>query len=177
MTRFDLQPEDCPPYYRPYIDLLGEEELTVLLERQMGNFPEFIRSIPEDLWHYRYAEGKWTVSEVLVHVLDTERVFQYRALRFGRHDATPLPGFDQDAYVPMSLAMERTPDDLVEEYLAIRKSTLLLFRSMPEERMFWKGTASGNPMSLGALGFILCGHQKHHRNILRERYLGRQGKG
>ena len=139
----------------------------------VGNFPEFIRSIPEKLWHHRYAPDKWSIAEVLVHVLDCERVFQYRALRFGRNDNTPLPGFDQDAYVPMSLADNRSMEEVIEEYEGIRKSSLLLFRSFPEERLSWKGTASEYPISIGAIGFIICGHQKHHRNILRARYLGR----
>ena len=173
MRLSELSSGDCPAFYQPYLDTIGEAVLLDLMERQMGNFPQFISSIPRDLWHHRYAEDKWSIAEVLVHILDTERVFQYRALRFGRCDSTPLPGFDQDAYVPMSLAGESDPEGIIEEYRAIRKSSLLLFKSFPEDRLHWKGTASGHPMSLGALGFIICGHQKHHRNILRSRYLGR----
>lgn len=173
MILSELKEGDCPAYYQPYLDTLGEASLLDLMERQMGNFPEFIRSIPEEKWNYRYAPEKWSIAEVLVHVLDTERVFQYRALRFGRNDFTPLPGFDQDVYVPMSLAAERSKESLVKEYKVVRESSLLLFSSFPRERMFWKGSASGNPMSVGAMGFIICGHQKHHRNILRARYLDR----
>lgn len=174
MRLSEIAEGDCPQYYRPYLETLGDvPSLVELMKRQMGNFPEFIRSIPEDLLQYRYADDKWTVAEVLMHVLDTERVFQYRALRFGRKDFTPLPGFDQDAYVPMSMAGERSREDIVDEYLVIRESTLMLFSRLPEERLAWKGTASGHPISTGALGFIICGHQKHHRNILRSRYLGR----
>ena len=173
MKLSDLKPGDCPAYYQPYLDTLGDSSLVELLERQMGNFPEFIGSIPEELWQHRYAAGKWSVVEVLVHILDSERVFQYRALRFGRKDFTPLPGFDQDAYVPMSQSDEKSRQDVIDEYLAVRKSSLLLFRSLPEERLSWKGTASEQPVSIGAIGFIICGHQKHHRNILRARYLGR----
>lgn len=173
MKLSELKEGDCPAYYQPYLQTLGEASLLDLMERQMGNFPEFINSIPEDKWHFRYAPEKWTVAEVLMHVLDTERVFQYRALRFGRKDFTPLPGFDQDAYVPMSQAGVRTKASVVNEYKVIRESSLLLFSNLPEERMFWKGSASENPMSIGAMGFIICGHQKHHRNILRARYLGR----
>lgn len=173
MKLSELRAGDCPSYYQPYLETLGEANLLELMQRQKGNFPEFIRSIPEELWNYRYAPEKWTVAEVLLHVLDTERVFQYRALRFGRKDFTPLPGFDQDAYVPMSLAEGRDKASVLEEYEAVRESSILLFRSLPEERLFWKGEASGKPMSIGAIGFIICGHQKHHRNILRARYLGR----
>jgi hypothetical protein len=173
MKLSEIREGDCPAYYRPYLQTLAEGSLLELMKRQMGNFPEFINSIPEDLWNYRYAPEKWSVAEVLLHVLDTERVFQYRALRFGRKDFTPLPGFDQDAYVPMSQAGERNRESVVEEYKVVRESTLILFSNLPEERLFWKGSASGNPMSIGAIGFIICGHQKHHRNILRARYLGR----
>ncbi len=173
MKLSELKPGDCPSYYQPYLDTLGDASLVELMERQMGNFPEFIRSIPDSLWHHRYAEDKWSVAEVLVHVLDCERVFQYRALRFGRKDFTPLPGFDQDAYVPVSLAEDKSREEVIEEYQAIRTSSLLLFRSLPEERLSWRGTASDQPVSVGAIGFIICGHQKHHRNVLRARYLGR----
>ena len=173
MKLSEIREGDCPAYYQPYLKTLGEASLLELMERQMGNFPEFINSIPEELWDHRYAPEKWSVAEVLLHVLDTERVFQYRALRFGRKDFTPLPGFDQDAYVPMSLAAQRTRESVVAEYRAVRESSLFLFRNIPKERLFWKGNASGNPMSIGAIGFIICGHQKHHRNVLRAQYLGR----
>ena len=173
MKLSELREGDCPAYYQPYLQTLGEASLLELMERQMGTFPEFINSIPEDLWNHRYAPDKWTVAEVLMHVLDTERVFQYRALRFGRKDFTPLPGFDQDLYVPMSQAAARSRASVVKEYKVVRESSLILFSNLPGERLFWKGTASGNPMSIGAMGFIICGHQKHHRNILRARYLGR----
>ncbi len=139
----------------------------------MRNYPESLGSIPEDILSFSYAPGKWSVSEVLMHILDTERIFQYRALRLGRKDATPLSGFDQDDYVPESFAEGRTLKDLIREYQVIRESSLLLFKSLPSDRLLFKGNASGQDISLGALGFIMCGHQKHHRNILRERYLGR----
>ena len=173
MRLSELKDGDCPAYYKPYLEVLPDASLVELMERQMGNFPEFIRSIPEDMLSHRYAPGKWSVAEVLMHVLDTERVFQYRALRLGRKDATPLSGFDQDNYVPESLAEARTIEDLVQEYRVVRESSLLLFKSLPSDRLLFKGNASGQDISLGALGFIICGHQKHHRNILRQRYLDR----
>ncbi len=174
MNLSHLRQGDCPPYYQTYLDTLeADTDLLQLLESQLENFPQFIASIPPDKWHYRYEEGKWSVAEALMHVLDTERVFQYRALRFGRKDPTPLPGFDQDTWVPNSRAGLHNPTDVIEEYRAIRSATLLLYRFFEKEDFSWKGTASGSPVSLGALGFMICGHQKHHRNILRERYLGR----
>jgi uncharacterized damage-inducible protein DinB len=171
MKPSSLRSGDYHTFYQPYIDILGDEELMNMLKDQEKNFPEFIKSIPKRQLHRRYAEGKWTVMEVLVHILDAERVFQYRALRFARKDETPLPGFDQDGFVPNSMADSRTVRDIIQEYRAIRKSTILLFSTFTEEMLLRTGTASGVQMSVGALGFICCGHQKHHRNILRERYL------
>ncbi|MGA9238284.1 DinB family protein [Robiginitalea sp.] len=173
MRLSELKEGDCPEYYKPYLEVLPDAALLELMERQMGNFPEFLASIPGDKLSFRYAPGKWSVSEVLMHILDTERIFQYRALRLGRKDATPLSGFDQDEYVPESFAEGRTLKDIIREYRVIRESSLLLFKSLPPDRLLFTGNASGQDISLGALGFIMCGHQKHHRNILRERYLGR----
>ena len=167
-----LREGDCPAYYQTYLDTLDPEtDLLQLMESQLGNFPQFIASIPAEKWEYRYAPDKWTVAEALMHVLDTERVFQYRALRLGRKDATPLPGFDQNPWVVNSRAGRRAASDVIEEYQAIRASTLWLFRYFEEADFTWKGTASGKAVSLGALGFMICGHQKHHRNVIRARYL------
>ncbi|NAS13541.1 DinB family protein [Poritiphilus flavus] len=171
MKTSELREGDYHPFYKTYIDTLGEVDLQSQLERQLNNFPEFIASIPDEKWHYAYEEGKWTVAQVLVHVLDAERVFQYRALRIARNDMTPLSGFDQDKYVPFSGAEKRSKEDVIEEYRAIRNSTAKLFSRFSEEDLQRVGKASDVPVSVGALGFICCGHQKHHRNVLRERYL------
>ena len=167
----DLAKGDYHPFYEPYVQALGNVELLEMLERQFQNFPQFLASIPEDKLEYRYADEKWTVGEVLVHILDAERVFQYRALRIGRGDITPLPSFDQDAYVPQSNAVGRSLESIIEEYKCIRMSTLTLFRSFPESTLHRKGTASNSIVSVGALGFLICGHQKHHKGVLKERYL------
>lgn len=174
MKLSQLREGDCPAYYQTYLDTMDPEtDLLQLMESQLGNFPQFMASIPPEKWGYRYAAGKWTVAEALMHVLDTERVFQYRALRLGRKDATPLPGFEQDTWVAHSRADHRSAADVIEEYRAVRAATLWLFRNFDEADFAWKGTASGKSVSLGALGFMICGHQKHHRNILRARYLDR----
>ena len=166
-----LKHHEYNPYYRVYIEALGEVDLLTTLKKQLKNFPKFIKSIPSDKLTHAYAEGKWTIAEVITHILDTERVFQYRALRFARNDQTPLPGFDQDAYVPNSAANERSIKELIKEYKAIRKSTIVLYKTFDATTLGRKGVASNSPMSVAALGFIMCGHQKHHRNIIRERYL------
>lgn len=139
--------------------------------RQLNNFPEFMASIPVEKWHYSYAEGKWSIAEVMLHLVDAERVFQYRALRIARKDQTPLSGFDHDAYVPVSGAGKRSRESIIEEYKAVRQASISLFSTFDAEVLQRKGKASNSAISVGALGFIMCGHQKHHRNIIRERYL------
>ncbi|NNJ89856.1 MAG: DinB family protein [Eudoraea sp.] len=171
MKTSQLKEHEYNPYYSTYIEALGEVTLMDILRKQLGNYPQFLASIPREKLTYSYAKGKWTVAEVLVHVLDTERVFQYRALRFARKDMTPLPGFDQDDYVPNSGANSRNVEQLINEYKAIRTSTISLFETFDAATLKRKGVASNSPMSVAALGFIMCGHQKHHRNIIRERYL------
>jgi len=171
MNTSDLKANEYHSFYQPYIAALGEVELMDMLRRQRKNFPRFIESIPQDKLQHTYAEGKWTIGEVLVHIIDAERVFQYRALRFARNDDTPLAGFDQDAYVPHSMAKKRTIGDIIKEYKTVRKSTIMLYSSFDKDTLGRMGTASNVDMSVAALGFISCGHQKHHRNILRERYL------
>jgi len=120
---------------------------------------------------YAYTDGKWSVAEVLVHLMDTERIFQYRALRFARNDKTELKGFEQDDYIPESEANGRDKEDVLREFLAIRNSSIALFKSFHEEQLKRSGKANGATMSVRALGCIICGHQAHHFNILKQRYL------
>ena len=134
-------------------------------------FHELINSIPEGKFGFAYAEGKWTLAELLMHIIDAERVFQYRALRFARNDKTPLAGFDQDDYIPECNAGGRSKKDLLEEYAAVRESTIKLFQSFDDEMLKRVGNASGSDMSARAMGFIICGHQAHHLKIIKERYL------
>ena len=171
MRTSELNDGDYHPYYKPYIGALGDVDLMEMLKKQRENFPQFIASIPEDKWHSAYADGKWTIAETLLHVLDAERVFQYRALRFARKDQTPLPGFDQDAYVPFSGSASSTRDSVIEEYRIIRASTIALFSGFDEEVLRRKGVASNSTMSVGALGFIMCGHQRHHKLVIKDKYL------
>jgi len=171
MKSSELNKSDYHPFYEPYILELGDVNLMEILRKQKENFPQFIASIPDSQWHSSYEEGKWTIAEVLVHILDAERVFQYRALRFARNDDTDLPGFDQDAYVPHSGAAAYTKEEVIEAYRAVRGSTIALYSKFSEEVLRRKGTANKSSMSVAALGFISCGHQRHHRNIIRSRYL------
>jgi len=171
MRTSELHIPEPIPFYKNYIDVVGDVELLDMLQRQLGNFPEFIESIPDDKLLHRYEVNKWSIADVLVHVIDSERVFQYRALRFSRGDFTPLPGFDQDIYAAHAMADRRSKESIIEEYKIVRKSTISIFSTLDRETLDNVGVASNMNWSVGALGFVICGHQKHHRNILRERYL------
>lgn len=172
MKPSELKEGDHNQYFKTYIDKLGEgSALLPTMIKQLKNFPNFMTSIPEEKLHYAYAPGKWTILEALQHIIDTERIFQYRALRISRNDKTPLQGFDQDVFVPESGANTKSIAEIVEEYKTVRASTISLFASLDDTILKRVGTASNSPMSVGAIGFIICGHQRHHRDIIRERYL------
>src|SRR5690606_18442301 len=128
-------------------------------------------SLDENQGLYSYAHGKWTLKEVLIHCIDTERIMSYRALRFARNDQTELPGFEQNDYVPQSEANSRKMADLIEEYKILRQSTILLFKSFSDDVLKRAGVANGNPISVRALGFVISGHELHHLNVCKERYL------
>lgn len=172
MKTSDLSASEYNPFYHNYILSAGDNTLLSELERGKDELISFIENVPDEKLGYAYADGKWTLAELLVHVLDAERVFQYRALRFARNDETALAGFDQDIYVPQSNAGKRTKKDILEEYKTVRESTLSLFRSFSDEVLKRVGVASGSEMSTGAMGFVICGHQAHHLRIIKERYLG-----
>lgn len=141
------------------------------LEKSKKDTYLLLQSLPVDIWKKRYAPGKWSVAEVLLHLMDSERIFAYRALRLGRGDTTPLPGFEQDDYVPHSDADKRTAASIVEEYLAIRNATIELLKNFTPERWSGRGLASGHEVTVRALAFIIAGHEAHHLQIIRERYL------
>jgi hypothetical protein len=126
--------------------------------------------VSEERSNYRYAEGKWSIKEIVNHLCDTERIFAYRALRIARADATPLPGFDENAYAPEMRADERTLADLSAEWVDVRRSTLSLFRHLPAGTWERLGTASGHPCSVRALAYATAGHARHHLKVLAERY-------
>ena len=165
------QENEFAPYYGRYIELVKENDVLEALNAQESLIENFLKSIPEEKWDYAYAEGKWTVKELVQHIIDAERIFTYRALRIARKDETPLPGFEENEYAPASQAGRRTGASLTEELLAVRKATELLFKSFTPEMFQHKGIASNQPVTVNALGFITLGHFYHHRNILIERYL------
>jgi len=172
MLRSELKTTDYAPYYGVYYELLsGETNLHQALDKGETQFKSLLDKIPDSKLQFAYAEGKWTIAEVLLHILDTERIFQYRALRFARKDATPVPGFEQDDYVLAANTSNRTKESILTEYIAIRSSTIALFNSFDKETLLLAGTASGARMSVGAVGFLLSAHQLHHSKIIEERYL------
>ncbi|MBO0340889.1 MAG: DinB family protein [Bacteroidota bacterium] len=171
MVLSELPSSEYNPFYQTYVMALGNVELIEELVRGKDELLSLLKEIPEQKLDYAYAEGKWSLAEALIHVIDTERVFQYRALCFARNDKTPLPGFDVDAYVPYSNATNRSKASLAQEYKAVRDSTIALFNSFDKEAIKRIGLASDSKMSVRALGFIISGHQAHHVRIIKERYL------
>lgn len=159
------------PFYGDYIKALEDVNLIEELEIGLHTFIKFVQNIPMDKFDYRYAEGKWTIKEIIQHLIDTERVFSYRAMRISRNDKTPLAGFDENDYVANTNANERNLQELLTEMAVVRQSTLSLFKSFTDKQLLRTGTASNNAVSVRAIGFIIMGHQKHHQNIFKERYL------
>ncbi|MFY9241773.1 MAG: DinB family protein [Polaribacter sp.] len=161
------------PYYALYINQIEKLEKTIVenLINSQKEFEKVLKTIPLEKQNYAYAAGKWTLKQVIQHIIDTERVFSYRALCFARNDKTSLPGFDQDFFVANDNSQERNFEDLLEEMAILRKSTILLYKSFSEEALLRIGNASNNNMSVRALGYLFSGHQIHHLNVIKERYL------
>ena len=164
------QADEFPIFYKGYIDTVGDDVLAEL-ENQIELLPKFLSTISEEKALFAYAEGKWTIKEVLGHMLDTERIMSYRALRFARQDATALPGFDENDYVKHAHFDDRTLQSLVDEFIVLRKSTMYLLKSFNQEELNRSGISNDKPITVRALIFILAGHVNHHQHILKERYL------
>lgn len=159
------------PYHRGLIEEVPEADLLEALRASKAATLDLLKTIPPALLDHRYAEGKWTIRQLLDHILDSERVFTYRALRFSRFDATELPGFDENDYAAHALFPEKTLKAYEEEFEAVRAGTLLLFQNMTPEMLDFEGRANGMPLTPRAIGFIMVGHNNHHCRMLRERYL------
>jgi uncharacterized damage-inducible protein DinB len=163
--------DEYAPYYGTYIGKVPDGDLRSMLSAQLAETLALIRSIPEARGGHRYAPDKWSIKGVLGHLADSERIFSYRALRIARGDATPLPGFEQDDYVPAGGFDDRTLRDLAEELAAVRQATSHLFAHLDPAALERRGTASGKPISVRALAYIIAGHELHHVGILKTRYL------
>jgi hypothetical protein len=162
---------DFAPYYGRYIETVPDGDLVDILGRQRAEMQQLLGGIDETRARHRYAPGKWSVAEVLGHVIDAERVFSYRAVTFARGDTAQLPSFDENVWAATSNAGQRSIKSLLEEYGAVRAATIALFKSFTDSEYARSGIASQNPVTVRALAFIIAGHERHHMNILRERYL------
>ena len=172
MKPSELSPNEYAPYFLTYISQVSNEyTLIEELEISVHRLIKFVQNIPMDKFDYRYAEGKWTIKDILQHLIDTERIFAYRALRIARNDKTELPGFDENDYANAAIGSRRSIQSLLTELAVVRQSTLSLYTTFSSEEFLRIGTASGNPVSTRALGFMIIGHQNHHQNIFQERYL------
>ncbi|MEP7116815.1 MAG: DinB family protein [Acidobacteriota bacterium] len=170
MTITKPQPGDYAPHYQKYLDAAGTAGNAHEVLAQQGDVLAFMKTWPEDRAGHRYAEGKWTVGQVLGHMADTERVFAYRLLRIARGDATPLAGFDENTYQLQAGFEGRTVAGLVSELRAVRQASVALIRSLDGAALDRAGTASDNRVTARALVWLIAGHFAHHTAILKERY-------
>ena len=154
-----------------YFEAAPQDDMLEALSESTRQFKKLLKKIPKKHFDYAYAEGKWTLREVLQHIVDTEKVFAFRALWFSRQDPSPLPGFDENSWAVKAQASTRKWKDLVDEFFTTRQSTQLFFESLSDEQLRFTGTANNSLMNVGGLGFVCAGHVNHHINIIRERYL------
>jgi hypothetical protein len=166
-----LNLDNIPPFYKNYVKQIEEPDVLQALRISGHRMLELVHSIPADKIDHAYAPGKWTIRELLCHIIDAERIFGYRALRFARNDKTPLAGFEENDYAPQANASGRSIQKIAAEMAHLRNATIDLFESFTPEMLNRKGSANGKELSVIALGFIISGHETHHRKILVERYL------
>jgi hypothetical protein len=159
------------PYYGKYISRLPDGDIIDMLERQLPETLTLLQSIPESQAGFRYAPGKWSIKELVGHIIDGERIFAYRALRFARNDRTPVPGYEQDDYIREASFDDCALGELAAELASVRQSTLYLFKHLSEAAWTRRGTANESEVSVRALAYIIAGHELHHREILRTKYL------
>lgn len=165
------QPDEYASFYTNYINQVTGTDVIALLTSLKDSTYQFFNDLPAGKADYAYAEGKWTIKQLLGHMIDAERVFGFRILCFSRNDQNELPGFDENDYVANALFNERTLTDMANEFKTVRESNLYLLRSLSDEQCLLKGIANGKPVSVRALAYIMAGHELHHLNIIRERYL------
>jgi len=164
------EPNEYAPYAEKYISLILEQDVIAKLEQQRRDMVLLLSGRTEQDGDFRYAEGKWSVKQALGHINDTERIFTYRALRIARGDKTQLAGFEQDDYVREGGFQLRSLSDLTEDFIAVRRATVSLFRNLPEAAWTHRGITNNHEFSVRALLYMTAGHELHHAKILRERY-------
>jgi uncharacterized damage-inducible protein DinB len=160
------------PFYAGYVAAVPEGDILTILRRGGSEWETVLATLPESRAGYRYAEGKWSIKQVVGHLSDAERIFSYRALRIARGDQSPLASFDENAYAETASSDRRTLSALSAELKVVREATIALFDSLPDDAWTRTGTASGKTVSVRALAYVTAGHAEHHLRILRERYLG-----
>lgn len=165
------QPADHPAYYEAYIKLVKEDDALKALDNGIFKMPALLSEIDEEKEEYAYAPGKWTIKEVIGHIIDTERIMAYRALCIARGDTQELPGFDENSYVKNANFSKQRLIDMGHEFSVLRKSNIYLFKSFDEGELDRKGIANKNKMNVRSLIYVIAGHQLHHMNVIRERYL------
>jgi uncharacterized damage-inducible protein DinB len=167
----ELSNNEFSSFYATYIEAVSDVDLIDGLENGLNQLVSFFTNIPFEKLEYRYAENKWTIKDILLHLIDSERIFAYRALRIGRGDQTTLPGFEENDYVPNARANTRDLESLIYEYAIVRNATIVLFKNFSTEQLLNIGTASNTSISVRAIGFIIAGHQSHHLNVIEVLYL------
>ncbi|HFB99535.1 MAG TPA: DinB family protein [Phaeodactylibacter sp.] len=170
ITKKKPLPNEYAPNYYIYVSKVTSSDFIEKLKELKATTLDFLAKLSEEQWNTKYEEGKWSVKEVVMHMIDTERIFAYRALRISRNDMTPMAGFEQDGYVPYYQVDQRSPASILAEYKAVRNATLHLFQNFTDENMNRIGVANGVNFSVRALGFIIVGHEMHHREVLKEKY-------
>jgi hypothetical protein len=164
------KPGEYAPYYERYISLVEGNDILATLDAQRRQMMLLLSGRDEADGTFRYAPGKWTANEVLGHVCDTERIFAYRALRMARGDQTPIEGFEQDDYVKNGPFVQLPLAEIIEDFIAVRRATLTLFRNLDEPAWGRRGVANKNEVTVRALAYTIAGHELHHRRILEEKY-------
>ncbi|MFM9825878.1 DinB family protein [Flavobacterium sp.] len=172
MMSNELITSEYSSFNATYINAVDQNvDLIDCFEMGFEEMISIISKTPFDKLKFRYAFGKWTIKDIIQHIIDVERIFSYRALRISRNDTTPLPGFEENDYVENTNANGRSIQDLLNELKVVRTATIILFKSFSNEQLKNLGIASNNPISVRAIGFIIIGHQHHHFKIIKERYL------
>jgi hypothetical protein len=164
-------PAEYNPYYHKYIERVPDEDIRSILRVQLDDTLALLRPVSEEIAAFRYAEAKWSIKQVVGHLIDVERIMTYRALRIARADQTPLPGFDENVYAQTAESDRRTLGSLLAELEATRAGTAAFFHNLPAASWERTGTANNAPISVRAVAYIIAGHELHHRELLQERYL------
>ncbi|MCB9235125.1 MAG: DinB family protein [Bacteroidia bacterium] len=163
--------KEAPEYYHSYIMRVKDRDPMKYMEKQIEIFDDFLDSIDPDMFEKSYAEGKWTIKEVVGHIIDCERIFAYRALRISRGDKTPLPGFEENDYIKASGYNYYEMDDLQDEFHLLRQANQMMFKNLSDNELSRTGIANDQEISARAIMYIMCGHVTHHMMVIKERYL------